>query len=364
MMSIERLRKKTIVEKTIAKFNLDLSGLTVFTEAATNNYQYTPIICAVADAQKVFAITRDSKYGNKEDIRRDTMELARQFGVEDRIEVLFEKDGKAIRSSDIITNSGFVRPIDKAMISQMKPTAVIPLMWETWEYREWELDLDACREKGILVLGTDEHHPLLNLFHSNGFLICKLLFDKGMGVYKDNLLLISSGLIGDSASDFFINSKIRFKRIVFDDNVPDNQRPYLLNENQIEKELANFDAIIVAELHYNVDIISQSGLINPNILKERNPVIQIIHICGAVSKEDMLNAGLSFYPNDIAPFGYMTVSPDYLGPKTIFELVTAGLKVGEVMAKCRLNGMSIRKTIAYTLENAQAMDFQEGFLPQ
>ena len=360
MMSIERLRKKTIVEKTIAKFNLDLSGLTVFTEAATNNYQYTPIISAVAGAQRVFAITRGSKYGNKEDIRRDTMELAKQFGVEDRIEVIFEKDSKAIRSSDIITNSGFVRPIDRAMISQMKSTAVIPLMWETWEYRKSELDLDVCREKGILVLGTDEHNPLLNLFHSNGFLICKLLFDKGMGVYKDNLLLISSGLIGDSAADFFINNNIQFKRIVFDDNVPENKKPYLLNENQIEEEISNFDAIIIAEHHHNVDILSQSGLINPNILKEKNPTVQIIHICGAVNKEDMLNAGLSFYPNDIAPFGYMTISPDYLGSKTVFELITAGLKVGEVMARCRLNGMSIRETIAYTLENAPAMDFPDS----
>ena len=57
------------------------------------------------------------------------------------------------------------------------------------------------------------------------------------------------------------------------------------------------------------------------------------------------------------PFGYMTVSPDYLGYKTTLELTIAGLKVGEEMARCRLKGMSIKETTEYALSSNLAMDF-------
>ena len=40
------------------------------------------------------------------------------------------------------------------------------------------------------------------------------------------------------------------------------------------------------------------------------------------------------------------------------ELVSAGLKVGEVMARARLGGMSVVEAARYTLGHAPAMDFE------
>ena len=357
---IETRRHRELVKKAILKFSLNLEGLTVFTEAATGNYLYTPIIAALGGAKQVFAVTADSKYGRKEDVKEHTMREARELGADNKITVLFEKDRDCLSKSDIVTNSGFVRPITEEMISCMKPTAVIPLMWETWEFRAEELDLEACREKGILVLGTNEHHPLLDLFQSNGFLICKLLFDKGFEVYKDNLLLIASGHIGDTAADFFINAGVSFNRVVFDDEVPEHQGPFVRSRDQVIDVLESYDAIIVAEHHHDIDVLSRNGFIATGLLKERNPLAQVIHICGSVNKDDIVREGLAIYPEDVAPFGYMTISPDYLGPKTLLELSTAGLKVGQVMARCRLKGMSVGDTTKYTLKNSPAMDFEGG----
>ena len=109
-----------------------------------------------------------------------------------------------------------------------------------------------------------------------------------------------------------------------------------------------------------MDILSQEGFIPTALLKEKNPVVQIIHVCGSVNKNDIVQNGLSIYPEEPAPFGYMTVSPDYLGPKTILELNTAGLKVGEVMARCRLRGLTVKETVEYALSNIPAMDFKDG----
>lgn len=58
--------------------------------------------------------------------------------------VIFRKDKEIFGKSDLITNTGFVRPIDREMISLMKRTAVIPLIWKTRELREADLDLQAC----------------------------------------------------------------------------------------------------------------------------------------------------------------------------------------------------------------------------
>ena len=360
--NIKEQRIRESIRKIIAKFALNLDGLTVFTEAATGNYQYTPITAALAGAKEVFAVAGDSKYGKKEEVKERTLREAKALGVDSKITILFEKDRDCLSKSDIITNSGFVRPITGEMISWMKPTAVIPLMWETWEFRPEELDLEACRERGILVLGTNEHHPSLNLFRSNGFLICKLLFDRGFGVYKDNLLLVASGHIGDSAADFLISNDISFSRVVFDDNVPEHQKAFVHNREEVINGLDKYDALIIAELHHNVDILSRNGFIPTGLLKQKNPLVQIIHICGSVNKDDILREGLAIYPENIRPFGYMTVSPDYLGAKTVLELNTAGLKVGEVMARCRLKGMSIDETIKYTLENSPADNFKGDFL--
>ncbi|MFC2001675.1 hypothetical protein ACFLUZ_04120 [Chloroflexota bacterium] len=358
--NIEEKRKREFVKKAIQKFALNLEGLTVFTEAATGNYLYTPIIAALSGAGQVFAVTDDSIYGEKENVKHLVLKEAKELGVSDKITILFEKDKYSLRKSDIITNSGFVRPITQEMVSCMKSTAVIPLMWETWEFRAEELDLGACHERGIVVLGTNEHHPLLNLFRSNGFLICKLLFDKGFGVYKDKLLLMASGYIGDNAADFLIKNEVSFNRVLFDDRIPDAQSTFIRTRDEVMNNIESYNAIIVAENHHNVDLISRRGFITTTLLKERNPLIQIIHICGSVNRADIVAEDLAIYPEDTKPFGYMTVSPDYLDHKTALELNTAGLKVGEVMSRCRLRGMSVKDAIEYTLKHSPAMDFEGG----
>ncbi|MYE91551.1 hypothetical protein F4X33_21435, partial [Candidatus Poribacteria bacterium] len=153
-MNIERIEK--LINNAIDTYDLNLSGLTVFTEAASGNYVVTPLIAALAGSDRVFAITCDSRHGKAADVRDVTLELAQRWGVDDRVEVVSDKIPSLLSQVDIVTNLGFVRPIDKEVIAYLKPTAVLPLMWETWEFREADLDLSECRRVGIMVLGTNE----------------------------------------------------------------------------------------------------------------------------------------------------------------------------------------------------------------
>jgi hypothetical protein len=352
-------RNRILIRRLIQKYDLSLTGLTVFTEAATGSYKYTPIIAALAGAEQVYAIAADSKYGQKEFVKDQTLKEAEELGVHNKITVIFRKDRDYLSRSDIVTNLGFVRPITSEMVSYMKPLAVIPLMWLASEFRSEELDLRACVQKGILVMGTNEHHPLLKLFDSIGFKICKLLFQAGLSVYNDNILLISSGDMGNSIADFFIKNRISFDRIVFDDETPLYHREFVRTRQDVINDMGKYDAIIIAELRHNVDILSTDGFISTKLLKKQNPLVQIIHTYGSVNNTNILEEGLCIYPPEPRNFPYGTVCADYLGAKPTLDLITAGLKVGEAMARCRLNGMTPEETEKYTLAHSPADALRE-----
>ena len=73
-----------------------------------------------------------------------------------RVEVLTDRESSRLRDVDVVTNLGFVRPIDRALLTRFRAPVAVSLMYEAWERRAADLDLDACREAGaILAAGTD-----------------------------------------------------------------------------------------------------------------------------------------------------------------------------------------------------------------
>ena len=173
-------RLKSLAERCINQLELSLEGVTVYTEAASGPYVFDPVLAAMSGARRVYAVTADSSYATSADVERATMEAAAFAGVADRILVTTQKFADQLGESDIITNSGFVRPIDATTLRSLKATAVVPLMWETWEFRDSDLDLDACQSLGILVMGTDEGRPPFPMYSYVGLLALKLLFELGL----------------------------------------------------------------------------------------------------------------------------------------------------------------------------------------
>src|SRR5579859_4071324 len=181
---------------SIQRCKLDLRGSVVLTEAATGPYVVTPILAAMAGAERVFALTRATRHGTVEEVRDETLSLARLEGVEERVLVLTERDPSLFASADIVTNSGHVRPIGPELLGRMKDTAVIALMYEAWEFRPEDLDLAACARYGIVVGGTNERHPDIDVFSYLGILTVKLLLDAGVAVYGGSVLLLCDNPFG------------------------------------------------------------------------------------------------------------------------------------------------------------------------
>ena len=329
-MNIKRIEK--LISDAIDTYDLDLSGLTVFTEAASGNYVVTPLIAALAGSDRVFAITRDSKHGKATDVRNFTLELAQRWGVSDRIEVVSDKIPSILSQVDIVTNLGFVRPIDKSMIAHLKPTAVLPLMWETWEFREADLDLAECQRRGIMVLGTNEREARLDLFAYVGYLAVKLAFELEIEIYKSKVVVVGSGVFGE-------NSVKAFDKLEADVRYIDLSTADSLETKSTKSTLRNADLAVLVEHRSPACLIGSEGQITVDELLALSPHLSIVHIAGNINREEIDNAPIPCLPQKSAAPGYMSVATDYLGPKPVIALHTAGLKVGETMARTRLAGL-------------------------
>jgi len=296
------------------KFGLDMRGKTVLTEAATGNYVVTSVIAACAGAN-VLAYTKDSSYGSEEETTRQTSLLAESLGVESSIEIVTNLQYLDLKSVDVVTNTGFLRPLNGDLINRLSSKCVIPLMWEPWEYREGELDLDACKIKGIKVYGTNESDKRLRTMEYLGFVALELMLTNKRSPFScPNVLLIGSKAFVNPARDILVSSR-------YDVDV--------VTDYATEKcNVSKFDVIIVMENERNLPLIaSQDAFIECSAIRED---ALVIHICGNV---DLQEASFSFIPENPKQFGYMSYTTDYVDNQAVIDLHAAGLSVAEGMLK-------------------------------
>jgi hypothetical protein len=313
-------RLLNLMRGAVERCGLDLRGATVLTEAATGAYVVTPVLAAMAGAERVFAMSRETRYGTVVQVRAGTMELARAAECAGAIEVVTELTADAIGQADVVTNSGHVRPIDAAFVRRMKPTAVVPLMYEAWEFREGDLDLAACRERGISVAGTNERHSAVDVFSYLGVMAVKLLLDAGVSVYGSRVVVlcdnpfapfIERGLAGAGAS-------VEMARDLAD-----------------AAGSSTADAVLVAMTPRWEPVI---GVAEAATIGRRWPGAVLAQYWGDVDRAALAAAGVSFWPERAPGAGHMAILPSGVGPEAIVRLQSGGLKVGQVLLASKLRG--------------------------
>jgi hypothetical protein len=304
----------------INRCNLRLRGFTVLTEAATGPYIVTPVLAAMAGAD-VSAVTRDTGFGSVEDVREATLALARCAGVSERVCVIPGKPLEVIGKADIITNSGHVRPVDAAMVRMMKPTAAIPLMYESWELREADVDIHACRERGIAVAGTNESHPDVDVFSFLGVLGVKLLLDAAIPVHGCNILLLC-----DNSFSPFIEYGLQQNgaTVYCAEKLP-----------RSEDIVAGVDAILVALRPQSQPVLRAE---EAAVIAQDFPGAVVAQFWGDVDRQSLAAEGVSVWPLEDVPAAHMGILPSALGPEPVIRLQCGGLKVGEVMASAIRRG--------------------------
>jgi len=335
-------RIEKLIQKAIHNQKLDLSGLIVLTEAASGNYVVTPLIAALAGADKVFAYTKDSIYKKATEVEKLTSRLAKFCGINNKIEVLFEKSPQVIHQADIITNLGFIRPIDRKFISAMKDNSVISLMSEAWELREEDLDLKACREFSVPVMGTDEEHPGLDVFRYCGNLCLKMLFELQIEAYKSKIVIVSDDKFGNVIEKTL--KSIGGEVYLVKELKTDFSRTYLRHA----------DVIVIAN-YTSLDIfIGTNGHISAMELYTLSPGISVIQFAGNVCIEELKEFGIPYFPKHKIGSLRMGLTLADLGPTPVIDLHCAGLKVGEEMHRAKLLGLSGQSLFDYVTKNSPA----------
>lgn len=302
-----------LMRESIERCGLNLNGLTVLTEAASGAYAVTPVLAAMSGAHKVLAVTRSSRYGTAAQIAGNTFALAAEAGVDSTIEIHEAKMPELVAIADIVTNSGHVRPLDRGTVAQMKSGAVIPLMYEAWEYRGSDLDLQACRELGILVGGTNERHPAIDVFSFLGVMAIRLLTDAGISVHSSQLLLLC-----DNPFLPYIENGLRNAGASVD------SFPRLPESLGVRA----YDAIVVAMTPRGVPVLSPSEL---RTIAAHSHGTVIAQYWGDLDSDAVREAGLTVWPDSPPPSGHMGILPAAIGPEATVRLQAGGLKAGEVL---------------------------------
>jgi hypothetical protein len=348
------LRDKRLIADVTGRLSLDLSGLTVLTEAAGGNYMFTPLICAAAGCERVIAITRDSNYGTAEDVISRTLDAAKDMGLAGRIEILTDVNEETWASGDIVTNLGFLRPIDRAVVGKLKTTATIPIMFETWEFREQDLDLEACYERGICALGTNESHGAIKILDYLGPLVVKKLFENNVEVFGSKIVVFGAGKFFFKVCGALESMGAVVLRWLSDF---EGEISALVSEDRLDA-LKGADALVIADSPNSTRcLIGSGGVVAAGDVASRCPEAVVIQLAGSISREELGEAGIVCSPRAPLQAGHMGWSLSELGPRPVIDLHAAGLKVGELMARARLAGLSPAEATFVALKHPISQDF-------
>ncbi len=311
-----------IIHDAISILKLDLTGLNILTEAGSGYFIYTPIIASLAGADKVFIWSKDSVYGKALSIQKEFNDIIQLMNLRANFSwALNERPAHHVNQADIITNLGFVRPINKELISNIiKRDTMISLMCESWELRENDIDIETCLKNKIKVAGTWENHPSLKIFDACGPLAIKIANEAGYEVYQNNIVIWSDDQFGDVIQKAFLNHGA--KKVV-----------KTTDTKTLKAAIPGTDFIFVCQQSESKPIFGKDAIIDLDILKSGNTCPGIVHLYGDIDNIFVKSSGFSIFPDKRGKANIMSQTLAHLGPLPVINLHAAGLKVGECVIK-------------------------------
>ncbi len=305
------VRLRTLMKLALADTGLDMSGMTVLTEAATGAYAVTPVLAAMAGAKHVYAFTKSGRHGTASDAKRETLELAAPLGVADRIEILGTISPEVLHSVDMLTNSGHLRPLTAELIAQLRDDAVIALMFEAWEFRHEDLDIEACARRKIPVVGVNERHPAVDVFSFLGPLAVKQLHDCGLAVLGNRI-----GLLCDN--DFLAPVQNGLQRLGA--NVEAFNSVAAVHPGA-------WDAFVVALRPADSPRVGQGEAAHLAACAPAGAIV--VQFWGDIDRAALQANGLAVWPMQPVGQGHMGILLSEIGPEPIVRLQTGGLRAAE-----------------------------------
>ena len=201
-------------------------------------------------------------------------------------------------------------------------------------------------------MGTNERVKQLEIFNYIGLLALKLAFELDIEVMNSNVIIIGGGLFGDSTFNTFkkMGAKVLWIKPTLGEKLTVTEHSYFIK---------NSDLLVFVEYETKNILMGKDGPITYEEILRHNSSISIVHIAGSIELPQSPKKPIRINPKQIKNPGYMSVTTAYLGPKPIIDLHTAGLKVGEAMARARIQGLSCIDAKKKALETSPAQDFMD-----
>jgi len=329
--------------RRVEALQLNLNGKTVLTEAATGAYIVTPVLAAISGA-KVFAYTKNTRYGKPEDVFADTKRLAgsfRKFPLD--IQYIDQLKPEIIAQADIITNSGHIRPLNKETLVHARDGLVIPLMYEAWEWRSADMDIDYIRQRGFKIGATNERHPDVDVFNYLGDMALKQIFDAGICAYGNKFVLLCNNDFGPFIAKVLTNVCSGVAVIDKDEHKNRYQTDEVdwiggFPDLKIPESYRNAEAVIFTAYPFDQNWLGENAPISLEQLQSQIADPYIIRYAGDLNETELIDKGIRYFPDHVQS-GHMGILPSAIGFDPIIRLQSGGLKVGEAL----LNGSHIYK---------------------
>lgn len=311
------------IKNAINEFQLDLSGEIVLSELGTNEYAYVSFIPIIANAKKVIIICKDNSLS--ENLKLDFINFANYFNISsDSYLFLNKKDLVNVKHEiTIISNCGNVRPIDSFLIDGMNQLKVVGLMYDAWELRGSDVDVEFLSKNKIKLVAVNETHSNHDIFSYVGPLSTKLCFDSNHEVLNENILVWSGDEFGNYISKFLKN---------FGAN-----QVILTNQKEVFYEnLSDLDIVILVDYNFEGEYFGVNGFFDEKMINNKNPSITFIHMFGKLNSKE----NLEIFPLIEGNTKKMSKTFSYLGFNPLYRLISAGFKVCEEVLKNQLSNLS------------------------
>lgn len=318
-------RALNLIKKTRDNLDFNLNGLTIMTELGSNNYIYSPLIPLICGADRVIAFVKDTVHGKSEELRSKCLKIAKYYNLDKKLEINTNVfDNEWLKECDIVTNSGMLRPFDSKKLSKFKKGAVLPLMFESWEIRDQDIDISYCKKNNIKVAGTWESHPDINVFNYIKVLCLKMVFEAGFEVLNNKIYVWSNDEFGMKIKNSFDQNGAKI--CILDNDV-----------KSLFKNVKNLDFIFLADYKESRDFFD---LLRVRELLKINPNLAIIHLYGNLDLRKFNDLGIKIYPNKNGISQTMTFTLAHVGLIPIINLQVAGYKVATEMINNKYTSLS------------------------
>ena len=166
----------------------------MLTEASVGYRRVTPALAALAGADEVYAVGRDSVTASRKDAEEQTACFAELAHVGARVKLLSTRLQAPLDTVDVVTDLPGVRPIDESIVRNVAETAAVTLMRGAAHWHAADVDVATCRRHGIAVAALDEE--AVGLYRSAPQAVLSGLLDLGVSVTGSTVAVAGDGPAG------------------------------------------------------------------------------------------------------------------------------------------------------------------------